>query len=441
MASAPPPSPADREPIAASVPESAPDSAPRAGLRVLLADRTFAFYTAGQFCTQIGFWTMQIATGWLAWQLTGSETWLGTIAFMQFAPTAFLGLYAGAVADRYNRLAIVISMQAAAFALLCALFLLGVTGGLTIGWLAVLVLGIGTAQTFALPAMRALVSQLVPRKHLPKAISLNSITMNMARFTGPSIAGALIWLGHLEYAFLVSAVLSAFFLAVLIRIARSGVLAESPARARGKLNAMVLEGLNAARTNRDVAALFVIYAIYSFFARPFIDLLPAIVSTLLGGGAPTLAALTIIFALVAIVLGLLLAGIGNSQLLWRTLVPSCLVMGAGIAIVVLFGSPALAFLGVALYGIGQVTINISTLTLSQLLVDDGMRGRISGTHFLIFRTGAAFGSLGMGALAERVGLMETFLVAALIVGGVGGLLALRAGRNAVARPSSGRPTP
>lgn len=411
-------------------PEESEDPSQSGGLRLLLKDQTFALYTLGQFCTQIGFWTMQIATGWLAWELTGSETWLGIIAFTQFAPTAFLGLYAGAVADRYNRLTIIITVQAAALVLLASLFALGATGDLSIFPLAALILCLGTAQTFALPAMRAFVSQIVSKENLPRAISLNSITMNMARFTGPSIAAGLIWLGYLEFAFLVSALLSGVFLLVLARIKLRHTVRALPEREVGKLNAMIVEGLNVAHTNRDVAALLGLYAVYAFFGRPFIDLLPAIVTTLLSGGAPTLAALTVIFALVAIVVGVVLARLSNSELLWRTLAPSCLVMAVGIAIVVVFGSPLLAFAGVALYGIGQVTINVATLTLSQLLVEDRMRGRISGLHFLIFRSGAAFGSLGLGALAEQIGLMTTFLIAASMVGIVGTGVSVVASRRA-----------
>lgn len=412
-------------------PEESEDPSQSGGLRLLLKDQTFALYTLGQFCTQIGFWTMQIATGWLAWELTGSETWLGIIAFTQFAPTAFLGLYAGAVADRFNRLTIIITVQAIALVLLATLFLLGAAGALSIGPLAALILCLGTAQTFALPAMRAFVSQIVSKENLPRAISLNSITMNMARFTGPSIAAGLIWLGYLEFAFLVSALLSGVFLLVLARIKLRHAVRALPEREIGKLNAMIVEGLSVARTNRDVAALLGLYAVYAFFGRPFIDLLPAIVTTLLSGGAPTLAALTIIFALVAIVVGVVLARLSNSDRLWRTLAPSCLVMAVGIFIVVMFGSPLLAFAGVALYGIGQVTINVATLTLSQLLVEDRMRGRISGIHFLIFRSGAAFGSLGLGALAEQIGLMTTFLIAALIVGVVGTSVSIVASRRAM----------
>lgn len=419
-------------------PKGDDQSNPAGGLRLLLKDQTFALYTLGQFCTQIGFWTMQIATGWLAWQLTGSETWLGIIAFTQFAPTAFLGLYAGAVADRYNRLTIIITVQAIALVLLATMFVLGASGQLTIGWLAGLILCLGTAQTFALPAMRAFVSQIVSKENLPRAISLNSITMNMARFTGPSIAGGLIWLGYLEFAFLVSAVLSSLFLLILARIKLRHSVRALPERENGKLNAMIIEGLGVARANRDVAALLGLYAVYAFFGRPFIDLLPAIVTTLLSGGAPTLAALTVIFALAAILVGVILAGLGNSNLLWRTLAPSCLAMAVGITIVVVFGSPVLAFAGVALYGIGQVTINVATLTLSQLLVEDRMRGRISGIHFLIFRSGAAFGSLGLGALAEQIGLMTTFLIAASIVGVIGGSVSIFASRQAFLHKSAQR---
>jgi hypothetical protein len=65
-----------------------------------LRHRDFAIYSAGSAVSLIGTWMQRIATGWLTWELTGSGTWLGIIAFADLCPTLIVGPIAGAAADR-----------------------------------------------------------------------------------------------------------------------------------------------------------------------------------------------------------------------------------------------------------------------------------------------------------------------------------------------------
>ena len=45
-----------------------------------------------------------MALGWLAWELTNSGFWLGVIAVAELGPSMILAPFAGAIADRVNRL-------------------------------------------------------------------------------------------------------------------------------------------------------------------------------------------------------------------------------------------------------------------------------------------------------------------------------------------------
>lgn len=61
-------------------------------------------YMAGNFVSQLGLWTQRIAVQWITWELTGSTTWLGIIAFADFFPIVVMAPLAGAYADRIERL-------------------------------------------------------------------------------------------------------------------------------------------------------------------------------------------------------------------------------------------------------------------------------------------------------------------------------------------------
>ena len=62
----------------------------------------------------------------------------------------------------------------------------------------------GRSDAFETPAWRAVLPELVPKKELPAASALNGIEFNLARATGPALAGALIAIAGVGAAFLVN---------------------------------------------------------------------------------------------------------------------------------------------------------------------------------------------------------------------------------------------
>ena len=68
-----------------------------------LRNRNFLIYLAGSTVSLHGLWIYRVALGWYAWQLTGSELWVGIVAFTQFAPAVIFGPLFGVLADRFDR--------------------------------------------------------------------------------------------------------------------------------------------------------------------------------------------------------------------------------------------------------------------------------------------------------------------------------------------------
>ena len=103
---------------------------------------------------------------------------------------------AGAAADRWNRLKVVMTSQAIGLAQATVLFVLTVTGHINIGLLVALTAFQGFVVAFNQPARLALVPSLVPEADLGSAVAINSIVFNLARFIGPMLAGlAIVWSG------------------------------------------------------------------------------------------------------------------------------------------------------------------------------------------------------------------------------------------------------
>ena len=68
-----------------------------------LRNRNFRIYLSGSTVSLHGLWIYRVALGWYAWQLTGSELWVGIVAFTQFAPAVIFGPLFGVLADRFDR--------------------------------------------------------------------------------------------------------------------------------------------------------------------------------------------------------------------------------------------------------------------------------------------------------------------------------------------------
>ena len=76
----------------------------RIGILRALANRNYRIYACGNSASMVGTWVQRVAVGWLTWELTQSTMWLGMIAFAELLPTLLIGLFAGAIADRANKI-------------------------------------------------------------------------------------------------------------------------------------------------------------------------------------------------------------------------------------------------------------------------------------------------------------------------------------------------
>ena len=71
--------------------------APFAPIAATLAHRSYRVYMAGNAVSLVGLWTQRVATGWLAWELTGSGAWLGAVAVADLCPSILVGPFAGVI--------------------------------------------------------------------------------------------------------------------------------------------------------------------------------------------------------------------------------------------------------------------------------------------------------------------------------------------------------
>src|SRR5690349_17086061 len=106
--------------------------------RTLQAHRNFRLFWSGQTVSLIGTWMQTVGQGWLALELTNSAFLVGVVSAAGSFPVLLLSLYGGVVADRSNKLRIVIICQALLLAEAAALWWFTWTGRIDFNSLLVL---------------------------------------------------------------------------------------------------------------------------------------------------------------------------------------------------------------------------------------------------------------------------------------------------------------
>ncbi|MEW6582376.1 MAG: MFS transporter, partial [Actinomycetota bacterium] len=155
----------------------------------VLRVRAFRQVWLAGLASNAGSWLQIVAAGWLVLRMTGSPAAVGALALVARGPSILLSGWAGALADRHDRRAVVawtFVVQAAAAAGLAALQLAGSAG---VAAIYAFTFAGGAGFALGLPAMLALIPSLVAPDRLPQAVSLNAAGIKLARAVGPPVGG------------------------------------------------------------------------------------------------------------------------------------------------------------------------------------------------------------------------------------------------------------
>ncbi len=379
-------------------------------MAILQALRTpnYAIYAAGNSISLIGFWMQRIAVGWLVWELTESGGWLGLLAFADLFPSVFIGPIGGAVADRVDRLKIIVVAQTFAMLLALVMFLLLLGGLMNEYVLVLLIFTGGLAMGFNQPSRLALVPSLVPRELIGNAVAINAIIFNLARFIGPAVAGFMIVSWGVETALLANAItyVPLLFALSILRRRINDDPKDRPggARAPSSISADIKEGFSYVMRHPGIGPLLFLLTMVSIGVRPFVELMPGFAADVFDRGADALAMMTATLGLGSIVAGLWMAGRGDIHGMTK----KCLIATAFVCLSI-FGFVAtnnfyFALATIALAGVAMTFSGVGAQVLLQTAVADDVRARVLSLYGIIFRGGPAAGALIIGLASEFYGL-------------------------------------
>jgi MFS family permease len=346
---------------------------------------------------------------------------LGLVGLVRIVPVILFSMISGVAADAYDRRKLMLMTQAV-MAVLAAILAILTFRGLSAVWPIYLLTAVSAAAgAFDLPARQALTPNLVPREHLPNAITLNSIMLQTASVTGPALGGLVLATKGVAWVYAVNAV-SFLFVIVALLIMDAPRERESTGTDRSNFTvAAALEGLGFVFRAPLIRSTMLLDFFATFFSSAT-ALLPIFAQDVLHVGARGYGWLYAAPAVGALVTSAVMVRTVD----WIERRGEVLIASVGIygAATIAFGLSRyfwVSFACLAATGAADTVSMTFRNLIRQLETPDRLRGRMIGVNMVFFMGGPQLGELEAGLVAAWLGA-----VTSVVTGGIGCIAATAA---------------
>ena len=363
-------------------------------------------------------WLDQVARPVLIAQLTGSALLLGAVLAARMAPNLLLGVFAGAIVDRYPRRRILILSQLGnvlSAIILCALLVAGWVEPWHVIALAALS---GTNMAFFQPARQAILPAMVPPESIRSAVALSQTANTVTRIGGAVLAGLLLEFSNYSVIYgTMAAIYGAAAIAALLIRSDIGEPATRP-QSQPSLFSQVGEGLRwAYRTRRPMAVVGVSVLMFIFIVPYQGVFLPLLVIDELAAHASWVGYMMAAGGAGAVAGSLTLAAVRRLPATGRLM--ASLLIASGIVLALLSFAPSLPLVAACVFAAAACSTNV--MSLANLTLLRLGRGAMAGRAVSLMNLARGMipvGAMIAGALADglgpRTGLL-TVSVAAIAV--------------------------
>jgi len=343
--------------------------------------------------------------------LHATPTQMGVLTFIEVVPFVLLSLPAGVWLDRVRKLPVVVAGELFIAAAAASVPLAWWFDVLSMRWMYVVALAIGTVYTIAGSAAQIVLTQVVSRDRLVEAHAKNALASSSAEVLGPGAAGALIKVTGAPLALLADALLLAISAVILrgieVREAARGVTTEF-------LPAMKA-GINFVTRHALLVTMAVLAGGWQFCHHCAL-----VVQILFATRELGLSEGEIGLCFVGLGIGTIFASAVGNRISQRIGPGPALVLGVAVSALgwLLGGLAPISAVGIAmfalmlmLFGVGAVLIFINFLSLRQAVTPAHLLGRMTSTMRWLILLPAGPGALLGGWLGENLGLRTSLLFA------------------------------
>jgi MFS transporter, DHA3 family, macrolide efflux protein len=380
--------------------------------------RTFAVIWSGQVLSTLSSAVVGYSVMfWLSIK-TGSAEILAFSSIAAFLPHLVLGPFTGVLIDRWDRKRIMISADLFIAACTGVMAVLFAAGEVRIPYIYLLLALRSVGSSFHVPAMQASVPLLAPESELMRVAGVNQVIQSTSTIAGPALAALLISSLNMTYVLLfdvVGAVVACATL-VLVRIPNPPKKAGAPAP---RVLREMGEGLREVTSRPGLLWVFIFVIAATFIIFPLSVIFPLMTTKHFLGGTYQMSMVEIAWGL-----GMLLGGVMMGVLKRKANKVVLINLTYVVLGTAFFASGLLPpsgfgmFVGLTLVGgVAGAVYGGAFTVLVQTSVDPAALGRVFSIYGSIMLAPGLVGLLQIGFIADRIGIVNSFLIA-------GGALAL-----------------
>jgi MFS family permease len=376
-----------------------------------LRHRDFRIFWTGLLLSSVGSQFTQLAMAWQIYELTNSPLQIGMIGLARAVPQMFILLFGGLLADAMNRRNLMMFTQGSLFFVSATLAFLTLGGHVTPMTLYGVTVFLALFSSLESPSRQAIVTNLVPKEDLSRALAIFSTQRQIATIAGPSFAGVVLAVAGPAVCYAVDGISWLVMLGSLALIR-----AQLPQR--GGWRTITFDSLRVGFRFVWGHAVIFPFLMMDLGANLFgtvRSLFPIYARDILAVGPRGLG---ILYA--ASAAGALLGAFGFS--LWGSVRRAGRWILIGVTIyglcLLFFANSHIFWLSVLLLvgsGIGDTISAILRSTINQLSTPDELRGRMASINSVFTNSGPQLGQFQTGALAALIGTQWAATSGALII--------------------------
>ena len=386
--------------------------------------KDFRLFLSFRFFMTIAAQMQSIIVGWQVYELTHDPLSLGLIGLAEAIPFISIALYAGHIADRFNRKKIILWFDflflfASGLLLLITYHKTGIIGKFGVLPIYLCVAISGLARAFLYPATIALMAQIVPRSLYTNSSTWNSTIWQVAAITGPAIGGLVYGFFGVKVAYMMVIV------SMLVSVLLLSNIRSRPVPAIDEKETLIQRLSNGIRFVFSSQLLLGAMAL-DMFAVLFggaIAMLPVFAAEVLKVGPEGLGLLRASPMVGALLMSVILAYHPPMAKAGRLLMIG--VAGFGLSIIC-FALSKNFFLSMGLLALSGMFDNISVvirLATMQLVAPDEMRGRVASVNSIFIGSSNEIGSFESGVAAKLMGLIPSVIFGGVMTLGIVGATA------------------
>lgn len=387
--------------------------------------RNIILFMSSQTISLFGSSLVQYAIMWHITLSTGSGLMMTLYIICGFIPTFIMSPIGGVWADRFNRKKLIVlsdGLIATSTLILAIIFMMGYQEV----WLLFVMAAIRAFGTgVQMPAVGAILPQIVPKDKLTKINGINGSIQAIIMFVSPIVSAALLSFTTIEKIFFIDVVTAAIAIFTLLAFLKISVHEKAAEKQEVGYFEDFKQGLTYVNGHPFLKKFFAFFAVFFVLMAPASFLTPLQVTRAFGNDEWRLAAIEIAFSIGMMAGGIAIASWGGFKNKVKSMAFASVIMGACTVALGIIPNFWVYLTFMALFGVAMPIFNTPATVLLQEKIDENYLGRVFGVLTMVSTSMMPIGMLIFGPIADFVDIEWLLLgTGAIII-----VLAILLGQN------------